>query len=279
MYERCRALLAAGRGLPGEAEQWAAETIARAEATGNRWDLLEALRARGVAALLAHDPARAAESLRAVWEHTQREGVDEPGVFPVAPELVQALVGLGELDEARTVIARLSELAELQEHPWGLATAKQCDAFVRLAADRDDDEAAAMLEQAASEYGELGLRFDRARTLLLLGRAQRGRKKWAASRTALEAATVAFDELGSPGWSDEARGELALVGGRRPHATGQLTEAERRVVELAVDGLSNKEIARTLFVTVNTVEAHLSHAYAKLGVRSRAQLARRLSAG
>jgi DNA-binding NarL/FixJ family response regulator len=49
------------------------------------------------------------------------------------------------------------------------------------------------------------------------------------------------------------------------------------VVELAADGLSNKEIAQTLFVTVNTVEVHLSHAYAKLGVRSRTQLAGRLS--
>ena len=99
-YERCRALLAAGRGLSEEAERWAAEAIARAEGTGVRPDMLEALRARGIAGLLAHEPARAAESLRGVWEHTQREGVDEPGAFPVAPELVEALAGLGELDEA-----------------------------------------------------------------------------------------------------------------------------------------------------------------------------------
>ncbi len=48
------------------------------------------------------------------------------------------------------------------------------------------------------------------------------------------------------------------------------------MVELAAAGHSNKEIAQTLFVTINTVEGHLSHAYAKLGVRSRAQLAHRL---
>jgi DNA-binding NarL/FixJ family response regulator len=49
------------------------------------------------------------------------------------------------------------------------------------------------------------------------------------------------------------------------------------VAELARNGLANKEIARTLFLSVKTVEGHLSHVYAKLGVRSRTQLARRLS--
>jgi hypothetical protein len=50
------------------------------------------------------------------------------------------------------------------------------------------------------------------------------------------------------------------------------------VAELAAEGLSNKETAQSLFVTVHTVEVHLSHVYAKLGVRSRVQLVRRLSA-
>jgi DNA-binding CsgD family transcriptional regulator len=275
MYERCRALLAAGRGLADEAERWAAETLAHAEATDTRWDRLEALRARGAAALLANEPARAAESLRAVWEHTRREGVDEPGVFPVAPDLVEALVGLGELGEAAAVTDRLHGLAEAQDHPWGLATAKRCGAVVRLAGGYDE-EAAAALEQAAAEYGELGLRFDRARTLLSLGRGQRRAKKWGAARASLEQAMAELDELGSPGWAEQARSELARVGARRPQPTGELTPAERRVVELAADGLANKEIARTLFVSVRTVEVHLKHAYAKLGIRSRTQLARRL---
>ena len=91
MYERCRALLAAGRGLPEEAEQWAARALADAEATGDRWDVLEALRARGIAALLAHEPARAVESLRAVWEPHVARGRRRARVFPVAPELVEAL--------------------------------------------------------------------------------------------------------------------------------------------------------------------------------------------
>ncbi len=278
MYERTKALLAASRGDHEEAERWAVEAIARAEATGTAWSRLEALRARGIAGLLARDPQRAAESLRTVWRHTEREGVEEPGVFPVAPDLVEALAELGELDEARTVTDRLRELAEQQEHPWGLATTRHCEGVVRLSSSRYDQGGAAELEGAASDYGRLGLRFDRARSLLALGRAQRRHRKWRAARESLERAATAFDELGSPGWAGQARSDLARVPGRQPGPRGALTESERRVVELAAAGLSNKEIARTLFVTVNTVEVHLSHAYAKLGVRSRTQLAGRLSA-
>jgi DNA-binding NarL/FixJ family response regulator len=273
-YQRCQALLAASRGLPDEVEQWTVQVVAGTEASGLRWSLLEALRARGIAALLTHEPERALESLRAVWVHTESEGVADPGAFPSAPDLVEALVESGEPDEARAVTARLSELSEQQEHPWGLATARRCDALVSLASQGDEEAATAELEEAAASYLDLGLRFDHARTLLLLGRAQRRRKKWAAARRALEQAEAAFDAMESPGWVEEARTELARVGARRPAARGLLTPAEQRVVELAVDGLSNKQIAGTLFVTVNTVETHLSHAYAKLGVRSRAQLAR-----
>ena len=98
-YERLCALLAAGRGLPDEAERWAASALAGAELHGSGWQVNEALRARGIAALLAHEPTRAAESLGAVWDSTQREGVEEPGAFPVAPDLVEALVELDEHGE------------------------------------------------------------------------------------------------------------------------------------------------------------------------------------
>jgi DNA-binding NarL/FixJ family response regulator len=275
-YDRCRALVAAGRGLPEETERWAAEAIARAQRTGLHWDVLEASRARGLGELLARNLQLAAESFRAVWAHTEREGVEEPGVFPVAPDLVEALVELGELDEAQAVTDRLRELVENSDHPWGLATARRCAALVRLASGEDED-AAADLAAAADRYGALGLRFDRARTLLSLGRIRRRQRKWAAAREALQAAAAAFVELGSPGWAEQATQERARLGGRRPKGSGELTPAEQRVVELAADGLSNKEIARSLVVTVRTVEVHLKHAYAKLGIRSRTQLARRLS--
>ena len=164
MYERCRALLAAGRGLADEAKQWSTSAIAQARTTGIRWDALEALRARGTVELLTGEPARACEPLRRVWRHTQREGVEEPGAFPVAPELVEALVDVGEIDEARSVVAHLRALSERQHHPWGRASVKRCSAMIALAHDRESRDAAAGLQEAADEYGRLGLRFDRART-------------------------------------------------------------------------------------------------------------------
>lgn len=274
--ERCRALLAVGRGNPEEAEERAGRAMAAAEETGVGWERLEALRAQGAAALLAGEPQRAAERLRAVWDHLERAGVRDPGAFPVAADLVEALVEADRLREADAVTARLAELAGEQDHPWGLATATRCGALIRMVSPDPDRSAASTMEGAAEAYGRLGLRFDRARTLLALGRAARRRKRWAPTRRSLEAALDAFAEMGSPGWARRTRTELERVAGRRSRPPGSLTSAERRTAELAAQGLSNREIAQALFVTVRTVETHLSRAYAKLGVRSRTQLHRRL---
>jgi DNA-binding CsgD family transcriptional regulator len=275
MYERCRALLAAGRGLPEVTEEWAAKAVAGAREAGVMWDQLECARARGIAALLASDAVRAADSLRPAWEHVVREGVTEPGVFPVAPELVEALADLGELDEARAIADRM---ADTQDHPWARVTARRCAAVIALVAGSYDEDAGAELEAAAAEYERLGLHFDAARSRLAVGRTQRRFKQWGAARASLEAAADAFEAIGSSGWAERARAELSRVGARRPRPTGELTPTEERVVALAAEGLANKQIAQTLFVTVHTVEVHLSRAYAKLGVRSRSQLAGRLAA-
>jgi DNA-binding CsgD family transcriptional regulator len=277
MYERCRALLAVGRGLPDEARRWGTEAEIRASAAGVRWDRLEALRALATAELLVHEVDRAAEWLHEVWEHTVREGVRDPGVFPVAPELVEALVERGELERARAVTARLEQLAEEQDHPWGRVTARRCASQTALALVYDD-AAATDLEHTAETYTRLGLRFDAARSLIALGREQRRSRKWGAARATLRRAEAAFDELQSPGWAEQARSELERVGARRPSPAGELTPTERRVADLAAQGLANKEIAQALVVSVSTVEFHLSNTYAKLGVRSRTQLAARLAA-
>jgi DNA-binding CsgD family transcriptional regulator len=176
------------------------------------------------------------------------------------------------------VTARLRELSEQQLHPWGLATARRCTAVVELCSDVFDDDAANALEEAANDYGRLGLSFDRARSLLMLGRSLRRLRQWGAARSFLRQALSAFEQIGSPGWACQTRAEVDRVGARRPRPSGELTPSERRVAELAASGRSNKEIAQELHVTVHTVEVHLSHGYAKLGVHSRGQLAARLSA-
>jgi DNA-binding NarL/FixJ family response regulator len=239
--------------------------------------VLEGMRARGIGNLLAGDAAAAAESLAFVWQHLEREGVEEPAAFPVAAELVEALCELGQLDQAQAITDRLRELCESQDHPWGAATTRRCAALVQLASQQNADQASTDLAAAAAAYAALGLRFDRARSLLSLGRAQRRLRKWGAARATLDEAAAAFEELGSPGWVELVRAEHAQVGGRRPKTAGELTPAEQRVAGLAAEGLANKEIAQRLVVSVRTVELHLKHAYEKLGISSRAQLARRLA--
>jgi tetratricopeptide (TPR) repeat protein len=211
MYERCRALLYAGRGMAEEAEQWATKTIADARTVGILWDLMEALRARALVGLLVDEPERAAEHAREVWEHTTTDNVDEPGVYPIAPDLVEALTRLGELDEARSVIDRLHELAERQEHPWARLSVRRSRALLALAEPPYDEQAAAELERVAAAYDVLGLRFDAARTRLASGRAQRRHRKWAAARSALDAAQASFAALGSPGWEAQTGGSVMMV--------------------------------------------------------------------
>ena len=277
-YEYSRALLAAERGDPGEADRWAAETIAKARAAGIGWDRLAASRAAGMAALLAGEPDRAARVLGAVWEHLLGHGVADPGAFPVSPDLVEALVMAGDIGEARAVTGKLREQARAQQHPWGLATAVRCAAVIRLTT-AYDEQAASDLAAAAADLGRLGLAFDRARCLLWLGRAGRRYRRWGLARRCLGEAVVAFDQMGSAGWAVLTRSDLSRTGARQPVPEGELSPAETRVAELAAGGLSNKQIASRLFVSVHTVELHLSHTYAKLGVRSRAQLAARMSSG
>jgi DNA-binding CsgD family transcriptional regulator len=142
-----------------------------------------------------------------------------------------------------------------------------------------EDAAARQLAEAGASYDRLGLPFDAARCLLSLGRAQRRRRQWGSARAATEQAITQFDAIGSTGWAEHARTELERMGARGTQGDGQLTTSERRAAELAASGLSNKEVARELVVTVHTVEVHLSRVYAKLGIRSRGQLAAMLNAG
>ena len=94
------------------------------------------------------------------------------------------------------------------------------------------------------------------------------------AREALEAALEGFETIGASGWAAKARDELGRVGGRAREEG--LTSAERRVAALVAEGRTNREVAAALFLGERTVASHLTHIYAKLGVRSRTELARRL---
>ena len=105
---------------------------------------------------------------------------------------------------------------------------------------------------------------------------RRARQKRPA-REAIEQARAGFEELGAEGWAERARGELGAIGGRT--RSEGLTPAERRVADLVANGRTNAEVAATLFLAERTVASHLTHVYAKLGVRSRTELARKLADG
>src|SRR5262249_18451139 len=155
------------------------------------------------------------------------------------------LLEVDAVAEARVVTDRHAQLAKRQDHPWAQATVKRCRALLRPGA----DQTATRLRAAAGDFERLGLRFDAARCTLALGRIHRRAKHWRAARDALASAESAFDRMGSPGWAEVARAEHGRIAGRRPSAGGELTATELRVVELAASGLSNKQIASTLFVT------------------------------
>ena len=95
------------------------------------------------------------------------------------------------------------------------------------------------------------------------------------ARELLERACATFEELGAPTWATKARAELARIGGRAP-SPDALTPTEAEVAKLVAQGLTNREVADTLFVSPHTVNANLRRVYRKLEVRSRTELARRL---
>ena len=159
--------------------------------------------------------------------------------------------------------------------PWAVAVAARCRGLLAAA---EDDLAAALtaFERSLAELEGLPYPFERGRTLLCLGTVRRQAQQRKAAREALEEALAIFEELGARLWAEKARAELARISGRRT-TSDELTGTERRVAELAASGHTNKEIAAELFMGVSTVEAHLSRIYRKLGLRSRTELAGRIS--
>jgi DNA-binding CsgD family transcriptional regulator len=135
--------------------------------------------------------------------------------------------------------------------------------------------AIASFEEAEDHQRALGQPLELGRTRLARGRVLRRGKQWSAARESLNDALRIFEDLGASLWAKKATSELARIGGRATDPT-TLTETEAQVAELVATGLSNRETAARLFLSVSTVESNLRRAYRKLGVRSRGELSRKL---
>ena len=223
------------------------------------------------------DTAAAWRALEGLPEALESAGIHEPGWQPILPDVVEALVSLGRLDDAESVLRQLEQQAAALRHKWAKPAALRCRALLLLAREQSD-EAAVAAEQAAAAFAELGFPLDRARALLAAGAARRRAGQRTRAADALKSAIGILDELGAPHWREQAENELRRAS-PRPRRDRELTEAERRVAALVAEGHTNREVAAQLFTTIRTVEAHLTRIYRKLGIRSRTQLARAVADG
>jgi DNA-binding CsgD family transcriptional regulator len=233
--------------------------------------LLEAV--PGLVALWCGDAATAAERLGEADRRAAALGWGAPDVRPWTGDYAEALLELGLLDEAVRVIDLWEADALRLGRARVLAHVTRCRGL-EAAARGSVDEAVSFLEQAVARHDEVGDAFGRARAQLALGVVRRRARQKRAARAAIEAALEGFETLGASTWAERARRELGRIGGRTREEG--LTAAERRVAALVADGRTNQEVAAALFLSERTVASHLTRIYAKLGVRSRTELARKV---
>lgn len=202
----------------------------------------------------------------------RRSGLDEPGFWPWHDLYAHALIRTGRLDEADTFLGPHEKLAEQRGHRSARARLG-CVRGLLHAARGDVDAAAAAFVQARGLLATLPLPYELARVDLAHGLTLRRAGRRRAAAELLTSARQAFAALGAQ--VDVERCDRELRTGRRGSA--ELTEQERSVAELVAAGMSNKEAAAAMSLSVKTIQFHLTRIYAKLGVRSRAELAARQS--
>jgi ATP/maltotriose-dependent transcriptional regulator MalT len=269
-----QALVQAHLGNVDAARAAAEEGLGLAQAAGAVAQTTQIVATLGFLELSLGAPEAAVAHLSPLSEVVVAFGVGEPGVVRFMPNQIEALTALGQLETARTLLARLADRAESLDRISMRAAVARCEAMV-AAAEGDFDRARGCLAAALNQHARLQEPFELGRTLLAEGTIERRAKQRAAARRTLTRALELFDSLGAALWAEKAASQLAQIPGRAPADSG-LTKSEHGVASLAADGLSNKQIAGRMFITVRTVEAHLTKIYAKLGVRSRGELAARL---
>jgi DNA-binding CsgD family transcriptional regulator len=239
----------------------------------HRGDRLPGLLAVRAELRLAQRRPRAAleDAVRAggLWE--AELGPPSPGALPWRAIAAMAHLALGEAGAAHDLAAE--ELALARE--LGITRAVIRDLCV-LGLVEGGEDGLVLLAEATSLGAAYPTRLAHMSALLALGAALRRANQRAAARDPLKAALALSRQSGATALAREAQTELGITGARRrgeslwgPEA---LTPSERRVAELAMEGLTTREMAESLFVTPKTVEFHLRHIYQKLGVNSRDKL-------
>ena len=264
-------LIAAHRGDLVRARELAEEACRLSELHAVR--LHGPLTTLGIVELWSGSPAAAVDHFRSAEEMTDAADGVEPTMQLWRSEQVEALLELGLVDEAVVRLDAWEAAALRLDRGWALAHATRCRGLV-AAARGEVATAVSLLAEAVEQHEAAGDPFGRARALLALGVTRRRAREKRQAREAIELALAGFEELGADGWAERARRELGAIGGRT--RSDGLTPAERRVADLVAEGRTNAEVAATLFLAERTVASHLTHVYAKLGVRSRTELARKL---
>jgi DNA-binding CsgD family transcriptional regulator len=216
------------------------------------------------------DTRKAIADLRTTGERLEAWGIRNPAVFPWRSELADAL---GPGDEAAALVAEELECARAWGAPRAIARALRAQA----AAIGD----VAPLEEALEVLEDSPATLERASTLIDLGAMLRESGRKSDAREPLRHGIELAHRCGALALADRGHEELVASGARprRTALTGvdSLTPSERRVAALAAEGMTNRQIAETLFVTEKTVELHLSATYKKLDIKSRSQLPKSLA--
>jgi len=234
------------------------------------------LESRARLRLAQHRPAEAhADAQAAAARWIELEG-RHAAVASWRVESACALTAMGESTEARRLADEHLQLADR------LGTAGPRGAGLRaLAHAGDPDERIPLLERAVMLLANSPAQLEHTRALVDLGAALRRANRRRDARAPLRLALDLADRHGMRLLARRARAELQATGARprRPALTGMdaLTPTEHRVATLAAHGHSNPDIAQQLYVTRRTIETHLTHAFQKLDITTRADLAARLT--
>jgi len=193
------------------------------------------------------------------------------------PDLIEAAARSGVPERAASALQRLAQSTRASGTDWALGVEARSRALVS-----DDTIAETSYREAIDRLGRTRLRVEYGRARLLYGEWLRRQRRRRDARDQLRIAYRIFDSIGAAAFAERARIELRATGEharKRAFGTaGVLTEQEALIARLASEGASNPQIAVQLFISPATVAYHLRKVFTKLGVTSRHQLARALSA-